>query len=52
MLRRPVLSAVDIEGDVVWVTEYIRYRVSGCSHAVATQKVFAQIEGRGVQPPC
>lgn len=45
-------SAVDNEGDVVWIQEYLRYRVNGCSHAVAVDKVFAQIDGRGVQPTC
>ena len=45
-------SAVDLEGDVVWIQEYLRYRVNSCSHAVAIDKVFAQIDGRGVQPTC
>ena len=45
-------TAVDIEGDVVWIQEYIRYRLSGCSHSVATQKVMMQIDGFGVQPTC
>jgi hypothetical protein len=45
-------SSVDLEGDVVWIQEYLRYRVNGCSHAVAVDKVFAQIDGRGVQPTC
>jgi hypothetical protein len=50
--RGPGQSAVDNEGDVVWIQEYLRYRVNGCSHAVAIDKVFAQIDGRGVQPVC
>jgi hypothetical protein len=45
-------TAVDNEGDVVWIQEYLRYRVNGCSHAVAIDKVFAQIDGRGVQAVC
>ncbi len=45
-------SAVDNEGDVVWIQEYLRYRVNSCGHAVAIDKVFAQIDGRGVQPVC
>jgi len=45
-------SAVDNEGDVVWIQEYLRYRVNRCSHAVAIDKVFAQIDGRGVQAVC
>jgi hypothetical protein len=45
-------SVVDLEGDVVWIQEYLRYRVNACSHAVAIDKVFAQIDGRGVQAVC
>lgn len=45
-------SVVDLEGDVVWIQEYLRYRVNACSHAVAVDKVFAQIDGRGVQATC
>lgn len=52
-LRRPATSTfVDVEGDIVWTQEYLRYRVSGCGHGDATARVFAQIEGRGVQPDC
>src|SRR5918993_5725945 len=36
---------VDAEGEVVWTQEYIRYRVNGCDHATATQRVIAQIDG-------
>jgi hypothetical protein len=50
--RLPTPTAVDIEGDVVWVQEYIRYRLSGCSNSQATQRVFQQIDGLGVQPVC
>jgi hypothetical protein len=45
-------SFVDIEGDIVWVQEYLRYRVNLCDHATAIQKVFLQIDGAGVQPTC
>ena len=52
-LRRPATStAVDNEGDVVWTQEYLRYRVNGCTHGDAVQKVFLQIDGRGIQPLC
>lgn len=52
-LRRPSgPSFVDVEGNIVWTQEYLRYRVSTCSHAVAQQKVFDQIDGRGVQSDC
>jgi hypothetical protein len=43
---------VNNEGDVTWMQEYIRYRLNGCGHADATTRVFAQIDGRGVQPVC
>lgn len=43
---------VDQEGDVVWISEYFRYRVNGCSHVEATIRVMLQIDGAGVQPVC
>jgi hypothetical protein len=50
--RGAVQSAVDVEGDIVWTQEYLRYRVTGCAHRDAIDKVMAQIDGRGVQPDC
>ena len=38
-------SFVDREGEVVWTQEYIRYRVNGCDHATAVQRVMTQIDG-------
>jgi hypothetical protein len=43
---------VDVEGAAVWLTEYLRYRLSTCDHATALQRVLAQIHGLGVQPAC
>jgi len=43
---------VDNEGAVVWVLEYLRYRLNSCSHGDATTKVFMQIRGQGSQPVC
>ncbi len=52
-LRRTAApSFVDVEGNIVWTQEYLRYRVSLCAHAEAQQKVFDQIDGRGVQSDC
>ncbi len=52
-LRRPPGSSfVDVEGNIVWTQEYLRYRVSTCSHILAQTKVFDQIDGRGVQADC
>lgn len=52
MGRQPSATYVDLEGDIVWTQEYVRYRVNQCDHATAVQKVFDQIDGRGVQPVC
>ena len=38
-------TSVDQEGEVVWTQEYMRYRVNGCDHAAAMQRVMAQIDG-------
>ena len=38
--RSPSSTFVDLEGDVVWITEYTRYRVNGCEHDESVQKVF------------
>lgn len=43
--RAAAPTFVDREGEVVWVQEYMRYRVNGCDHAGASQRVFAQIDG-------
>ena len=45
-------SFVDGQASAIWVSEYMWYRVSYCDHATATARVFAQAEGRGVQPVC
>lgn len=50
--RGPNYTSVDNEGDVVWTQEYLRYRVNGCTHADAVQRVFRQIDGYGIQPVC
>jgi hypothetical protein len=46
------LSAVDIEGAVIWIQEYLRYRANGCDHATALAKVFSQIDGGPVPDVC
>ena len=45
-------TAVDIEGNAVWLQEYLRYRLHACSHDQASTKVLMQIEGQGIQPVC
>jgi hypothetical protein len=50
--RAPTSSFVDIEGSVVWLQEYVRYRINRCEHMDAATRVFMQIDGFGVQPVC
>lgn len=50
--RAPTSTFVDIEGDIVWTTEYIRYRVSGCDHTTAVQFVVSQVSGNAPSPGC
>lgn len=45
--RSPLGTYVDIEGDVVWTQEYLRYRVNQCTHQQAIDRVMNQIDGRG-----
>lgn len=44
-------SYVDREGDAVWTQEYLRFRVNGCGHADAVQRVFTEVAG-GAPPAC
>jgi hypothetical protein len=50
--RGPSETHVDVEGDIVWTQEYLRYRVNRCTHQQARDRVFQQIDGRGIQPVC
>jgi hypothetical protein len=45
---------VNAEGDVIWTTEYLRYRDSGCSHADATARVNQAVRNpnMGAPPDC
>ena len=52
-LRRSASSSfVDIEGDAVWMSEYIRYRLSGCAHGEAVQRVMSMIDGNPPGAEC
>lgn len=50
--RTQVLSYVDSEGANVWLAQYLRFRITSCDHQTAQNKVFLEIRGGGVQPPC
>jgi len=45
-------TSVDAEGDVVWIQEYVRYRLNGCTHDQSIDKVTQQIDGRGIPAVC
>lgn len=52
-LNRPAVQTfVDPEGDVVWIQEYLRYRLNGCGHETAVGRVMNQVDGRGTEPVC
>jgi hypothetical protein len=50
--RGTVRSSVDPEGDVVWIQEYLRYRLGACTHTQAVDRVNAQINGGAVPAVC
>jgi hypothetical protein len=50
--RSAAPTFVDREGEVVWTQEYMRYRVNGCDHGTATQRVLAQIDGQPAGGVC
>jgi hypothetical protein len=50
--RAPSQTYVDREGEVVWLQEYIRYRVNGCDHETAIRNVMTQIDGQPAAAIC
>lgn len=52
LLRAAAPTFVDREGEVVWTQEYIRYRINGCDHATATQRVLSQVAGQAAGAVC
>ena len=50
--RSATTTAVDREGEVIWIQEYIRYRVSGCDHGTSVQRVMTQIDGGAAGANC
>ena len=51
-MGRNAQSAVDAEGAGIWISEYLRYRTSGCDHASAVQKTLAQVDGGAAAATC
>ena len=50
--RGPASTSVDIEGDMVWTQEYLRYRVYQCTHQQAIDRVMTQIDGNPAPGVC
>jgi len=50
--RATVKTVVDAEGDEVWIQEYVRHRLNGCTHDQSIDKVTRQIDGEGIQAVC
>lgn len=50
--RAQTPTFVDLEGSVVWMQEYLRYRANRCAHTDAVSRVLMQIAGQGIQPIC
>jgi hypothetical protein len=51
-MGRSAQSAVDADGAAIWISEYYRYRTSGCDHQTATQKTMTQIDGNPAPESC
>jgi hypothetical protein len=51
-MGRSAQSTVDAEGAAIWISEYLRYRTSGCDHTSAVQKTMAQVDGGPAQATC
>jgi hypothetical protein len=52
LFRTPIATYVDQEGEVVWMLEYLRYRVHGCDHATAIARVRTQVANGPAGPIC
>lgn len=48
----PIQTAVDIEGDVVWMQQYYLYRLNGCNHEQASSKTLINIQTQQLQAFC
>lgn len=46
------MSYVDAEGENVWLTEYFRFYLNGCSHQEAVTRTIAEIRSGSTSPVC
>jgi hypothetical protein len=51
-MGRSAQSAVDPDGAAIWISEYLRYRTSGCDHPTAVQRTMTQIDGNPAPATC
>jgi hypothetical protein len=49
--RQSLQSYVDAVGHAVWMADYMRYRVNGCTHADSVAKVLIRVDTEGRQDP-
>jgi hypothetical protein len=53
VLRRPQTgTSVDAEGQTVWLSEYFRFHVNGCTHEVASSRTLTEIATGLALPGC
>jgi hypothetical protein len=53
VLRRPQTgTSVDAEGQTVWLSEYFRFLVNGCTHEVASSRTLTEIATGVAMPSC
>ncbi len=50
--RGATVTYVDTEGDIVWTTEYFRYRTMGCSDTQSATRVIEQVAGSPASSNC
>jgi hypothetical protein len=51
-MGRSAQSAVDPDGAAIWISEYLRYRTSGCDHAASVQNTLTQVDGNPAPATC
>ena len=52
LLREQSPTYVDPEGQNVWLTEYFRFYLNGCSHQEAISRTLSEITSGGSRPVC
>jgi hypothetical protein len=48
----PVATRVDLDGNAIWTSEYLKFRLTGCSHGSSVFRVHVEIDGGSSPAPC